>query len=223
MYNPEIDFTEIHTDGDRAKVKGIISGVDDGTGAVVTTVAPEDIIPEYGLTEVSTIVDEEIRTHGANYPVVDISIGDTSPNTDNEMTGEPAAGSVGGANAMVITGHKVAEIDVLDAVAKAVAKGPCGGYLGSETRENCGNVNKTSVCPSNSVTSDHEVCSVLRKGGNTCNVTLCESEVATMPLVENADESWTPADDPVEIPKEEPCGAESNTETMTEFADPFVP
>ncbi len=36
-----MDFTDIYTDGDRAHVNNIMSGVDDGTGAVVTTVAPE--------------------------------------------------------------------------------------------------------------------------------------------------------------------------------------
>lgn len=41
-YDPEKDLTEIHTDGERAKVKGIIPGVDNGPGAVVTTVASED-------------------------------------------------------------------------------------------------------------------------------------------------------------------------------------
>lgn len=127
----------------------MIPGVDDGTGAVVTTVTTEDKMSKYGLPEVSTIVDEEIGTPGVPGPKLGMADGDTSPNSDLEEEGEPHTGRVGGEDSIVAPEHKEAEIDLVDTVPKAIPKGSCGGYLGPETNEGCVNVNKSTVCPTN--------------------------------------------------------------------------
>lgn len=221
-YDPEKDFTEIHTDGDRAKVKGIMSGVDNGSGAVVTTVASEVKDPKYGLSEVSTIKDEEIGTHGVPGSKLGIANGETSSNSDLEDEGEPHTGRVGGTDAIVISEHKEAVFEEGDTVAKAMPKGPCGGYLGPETNEGCVNVNKPSACPTCEVAVSHEVCSVSREGGNTCNVTLWEVYVAAITLVENEEEPPGPAKHREDSPNEEHLMTEILTSPMVECAEALV-
>lgn len=96
-------MTDVHTDGDRAKVCEMIPGVDNGTGVVPVTVASVDKIPMYGFSEVSPITNEEAGTDGVAGPKLGPSKGETSPNRDLEEEGEPPAGRVGGVDSNALT------------------------------------------------------------------------------------------------------------------------
>lgn len=100
-YDPSIDFTEMETDGERTKVKGIIPGVDNGTGAVIESVTSVDDSTEYGFTERSPIADEEIGSIGVPVPKEGPTSGETSSNSDLEDEGESHTGRVGGTDIAV--------------------------------------------------------------------------------------------------------------------------
>lgn len=74
----------------------MISGVDNGTGAVVESVTSVLDDTEYGLTERSPIADEEIGSIGVRVSEKGPTIGDTSSNSDSEDEGETPTGRVGG-------------------------------------------------------------------------------------------------------------------------------
>lgn len=114
-------------------MKGIISGVDNGTGAVIESVTSVDDSTEYGLSERSPIADEEIGSIGVPVSKEGPTSGDTSSNSDLEDEGETPTGRVGGTDLAVEPIHKEAEAFVGHPPPKAEAKGPKGGYLGGDT------------------------------------------------------------------------------------------
>lgn len=98
------------TDGGRARVEGMMSGVDRGTGTVVVSVASTDFLAEYGFAEVSPMADEEMGSIGVPESGEDTSMGKHSANSDLEDEGETPTGRVGGTDMAVMPCHMTEEV-----------------------------------------------------------------------------------------------------------------
>lgn len=204
----EKEGTDSVADGDNTLVAGIMSGVDDGTVAVTTSVS-SDLDNKRLFAEVAPIMDEEMGTDGVKNTDMLSSYGKTTTNSDLEDEGAPIASRVGGNRMCRTSFTKREEHD--GEIPKTIALGSKGGYLGVETY--CGrvNVDTSSGRTSNHASFTREVRTTSADGGSKDNVTLINVEVTAK--IKNFEESKKVARETSEATKNDHLLADGGTAT----------